>query len=272
MADLDEIMAGRNASASDPAPVQSPAPESNPPPEPVQQQDDGPHDEAEPGQEAGVDPVTGLRKALDAERGKGRKYKEELASVREELSGFKQQFQGFMTAFQAQRGPQQPQQEKPKPDLWDDPNAFVGNTVNEALNPVQQALDFNSRLIAQATHTPDKVSEAEQAFLAAYNSGQLDPRDYHAVVGSPNRYHAAVEWYGRRPEAVRASLEAEIEASILAKYGIAPGQTPPAASPAPAAAPTAQNMPTSFAGHRSAGPRTAPQWTGPQALSDIMKR
>lgn len=270
MADLDEIMAGRGASASDPAPVQSP--ESNsPPPDPVQQ-DAGPQDEPEVGQENDADPVGGLRKALDAERGKGRKYKEELASVREELSGFKQQFTGFIQAFQAQRGPQQPPQEKPKPDLWDDPNAFVGNTVNEALNPVQQALDFNSRLIAQATHTPDKVSEAEQAFLAAYNSGQLDPRDYHAVVGSPNRYHAAVEWYGRRPEAVRASLEAEIEASILAKYGISPGQNAQAASSAPAAAPSAQSMPTSFAGHRSAGPRTAPQWSGPQALSDIMKR
>lgn len=270
MADLDEIMAGRGAPAPDPAPVQSNEPTS-PPPEPVQQ-DDGPHDEPDLGQDPGVDPVTGLRKALDAERGKGRKYKEELASVREELSGFKNQFNGFIQAFQTQQRPQQPPQVKPKPDLWDDPPAYVGNVVEERLSPIEKAIDHNCRLTAHAIHTPDKVGEAEQAFLAAYHSGQIHPREVDEVLGSPNRYDAAVQWYGRRPEAVRASLEAEIEASILAKYGIAPGQNAQAASPAPAAAPNAQSMPTSFAGHRSAGPRTTPQWTGPQALSDIMKR
>jgi hypothetical protein len=100
------------------------------------------------------------------------------------------------------------------------------------LDPVQQALMFNAKLVAESRHTPEKVSEAEQAFLAAVESRELDPRDYYAVVNSPNRYHAAVEWFNNRPEAQRARLEAEIEQSILAKYGIQPGQAPAGQQPA----------------------------------------
>src|SRR4051812_25674651 len=100
MADLDEIMAGRDAPEPSQAPTQPQAP-----PEPVQAP---PGQEPPPAPPDDADPVTGLRRALDEERGKRRKYKDELAAVRQELQGFQSQFAGFMQAFQAQQRPPQP--------------------------------------------------------------------------------------------------------------------------------------------------------------------
>lgn len=266
MADLEEIMAGGGGSTPEADQTQTheqPAADPNPgQPQPEQQPN------PQGGAEDEDNSIEGLHKARDAERAKSRKYKEELAEVRQRLQGFEAQFQGFMQAFQAQQQPRpQPQQAQPPVEIWDDPNAFVGTQVQQALSPVQEALMFNAKLVAESRHTPEKVNEAEQAFLAAVNSRSLHPSEYEAVVNSPNRYHAAVEWFNNRPEAQRERLEAE----ILAKYGIQPGQQPQAA-PQPQPAPNPQAMPTSFAAARNNGPRTTPQWSGPVPLSDIMKR
>lgn len=270
MADLDEIMAGggRTPEADQPQ-THEQVPAAEPHQAPPQGQE--PQDpNLNPNPEDDADPVTGLRKALDAERGKGRKYKETVEQFERRLQAMQDRFEGFFQAFQAQQRPQAPQQEQPPVEIWDDPNAFVGTQVQQALSPVQEALMFNAKLVAESRHTPEKVSEAEQAFLAAVESRQLDPRDYHAVVNSPNRYHAAVEWFNNRPEAQRATLEAELRAQIMAEMGIQPGQPQAPQQHQPAAAP--QAMPTSFASQRNSGPRTAPQWSGPQPLSAIMKR
>jgi hypothetical protein len=275
MADLEEIMAGRGSlPEAEPTTTHEQTPPAAEPQQapPQQQEPQNPDPNANPNPDDDADPVTGLRKALDAERGKGRKYKETVEQFERRLEAMQERFEGFIQAFQAQQRPQQtPQQEQPPVEIWDDPGAFVGTQVQKALDPVQQALMFNARLVAESRHTPDKVNEAEQAFLAAVQSRELDPRDYYAVVNSPNRYHAAVEWYENRPEAQRSKLEAELRAQIMSELGIQPGQTPQAAQQQqPATAP--QAMPTSFASQRNAGPRTTPQWTGPQPLSEIMKR
>lgn len=137
---------------------------------------------------------------------------------------------------------QQPQQPEAPVELWDDPEKYLDTRVSKALDPVQQALMFNARLVAEARYTPEKVNEAEEAFMAAVESRSLDSRDYEKVVSAPNRYHAAVEWFNNRPEAQRARLEAEIEQKLLAKYGIQPGQAP--AGQRPAGAPSQSQQPT----------------------------
>jgi hypothetical protein len=263
MADLDEIMSGQGETAPR-QDVQAQEPAQEPRQAQVQEPPEGGE---------GDDDADGLHKARDAERAKARKYKEELADVRQQLQTFQSQFTGFMQAFQAQQPRPAPQPEPPAPDFFEAPDAFVDQRLKtqleQSVNPMREALMFNARLTANAIHTPERVSEAEQAFLTAVQGRQLDQRTYDAVVNSPNRFHAAVEWFDNRPENQRERLEAE----ILAKYGITPGQEPPAAhsSSQPSTA-QPSTMPTSFAAARSAGPRTAPQWSGPKPLSELMPR
>lgn len=271
MPSLDEIMASRNA-AEDQAPAHDQMPRDEPDRSPPQHDGQAPDNLDPDTPNDDPDPITGLRKALDAERGKGRKYKDELASVRREFEGFRQQFTGFLQGFQ-QQNPQS-QQPKAAPDLWDDPQVYVRNEVGQVVQPMQEALMYNAKLTADAIHTPEKVETAEQQFLEALRGQQLTEREYEAVINSPNRYHACVQWAANRPEAVRERMRAE----LMAEMGIDPGQVqqqrgaPPPQQFRQQQAPDPSSMPTSFAGARNSGPRAAPQWSGPKSLSEIMKR
>lgn len=267
MADLDEIMAGRNAPEPQAEPTQPQAPQ-----EPSQAP---PGQEPPPDAQDDTDPISALRKELDAQRGKGRRYKDELAAVRQEFQNFQSQFTGFMQAMQAQQRPQQPP--PAAPDFWENPDAALDHRLKGAVAPVQQGLadtrEQFSRMMAS-----DKFGE--EAVNAAYaelaQRMQANPQaalpDYQRIMSSPHPYGALVQWHkhqavlkevGDDTGAYRERLRAELMAEIQSRQS---AHAPPAGG-----VPQGQ-MPTNFAGVRSAGQRTAPQANGPLPLSEIMKR
>lgn len=96
------------------------------------------------------------------------------------------------------------QQQKPEkgPDFFENPDAATQAIIERALTPYAQetraALMYLGRMVASNTHGADKVDAAEQAFMAARNTGALDTADYERVVTSPNRYDAVVQWHKRQ--------------------------------------------------------------------------
>jgi hypothetical protein len=262
MADLDEIMSGQGDTAPrQDVQTQEPAQEPQAP--------DGATDR--PQEEA--DPVSGLRKALDEERGKRRRYKEELANNTRELA----ELRGMISALSQAPRPT-PQPPPPPPDFFEAPDAFVDQRLKAQLeqnvNPIRDTLMFNARLTAEAIHTRDTVLAAQTAFDGAMKAGQLDPRDYQRVMQSPNPFHEAVQWHQRNsvlseigtdPQAYREKLRNELRAELEQELGAGQSQPQPSAA-------QPSTMPTSFAAARSAGPRTAPQWSGPKPLSELMPR
>lgn len=126
-------------------------------------------------------------------------------------------------------------QAKP-PNFFDNPDQATNELIVRALTPfaqqTQQQLMAMGRMVAESVHTPDVVSQAEEAFLEAMNDKTLDPVDYERVVQAPNRYDAAVKWYrnqsvlstvGNDPSAwFQAQLEQQLadpkfQASLLEK-------------------------------------------------------
>ncbi|WP_186118278.1 hypothetical protein [Burkholderia gladioli] len=78
----------------------------------------------------------------------------------------------------------------------------------------------------------------------------------------------AMEEIGSDPAAYRQKLRDELLAELQAQQ---PAATHPEQPEAPAA-PAAPALPRSLATARSAAPRTAPAWSGPTPLNDILKR
>lgn len=266
MKSLDEIMSRegepmpeREEPASEPA-IESPHEVAAAPAEAAPEVEAEPHE----ADQSGMVPVG----ALHAERAKGRKYTEELAETRKALEELRAM---VMQPRQPQpsQAPPQPQQPQEAPQWWDDPDKAFEHHARQALDPFQQALMFNARLTAEAVHNPETVKEAEAAFNAAAANGHIDPEVHRRINSSPNPYHAAVQWhqhvkrqealnkYGDDPE---AAFEAEVQRRIAERMG---NQQQPSPQ-------TPQAMPSSFAAGRNAGPRAAPQWSGPKPLSEIM--
>lgn len=123
------------------------------------------------------------------------------------------EMRGRLAAYeQSQRQPQQPQV---APEIWDDPNGAIRHVVGPQFEQFNQMFLAQARELAEVRHTPEKVSQAEQAFMAAMNNRSLDQADYQRVVNSPNRYAAAVQWHQRQavlsevgndPEAYKARV------------------------------------------------------------------
>lgn len=263
MADLDEIMSGGGEPAPTPdVQTQAPAPEPQ-----VQGQ------EPAAGEEDDTDPVTGLRKALDAERGKGRKYKETVEQFERRLEAMQQQFTGFMQAFATQQRPT-PQPPAPKPDFFEDPDGFISQAVQPLAQQQEQQREAFSRMMAVDKHGEEAVNSA---YTELANRMRTDPSvrfDYQRIMSSPHPFGTLVQWHkqqsaiseiGTDPQAFREKLRAEILAEIQQGQGAGQPQPQPTAAQPPV-------MPTSFAGTRSAGPRTAPGWSGPKPLSELMPR
>ena len=208
--------------------------------------------------------------ALHAEKQKVKRYTEEVAEFRRSNESLQRQVSELL-----QRVPV-PQKETPKaPDFFENPEAATAHHVQSQVSP--QFDQINQTLLAFAKDnaitrfTEDAVNEAERAFIAAMQGGKLDQADYQKVVGSPNRYAAAVQWHKRQlaqaeigddPAKYREKLEAEIREKVLAE--INGGQ--PQAQQQPAV------MPSNLAGARNVGARSGPAWSGPAPLQDIFNR
>jgi len=263
VADLDKILSGEGAVASEPEPaveqVTQAAPEGETQPEPTEQ----------PGTEASTGQKMVPHEALHAEKQKVKRYTEEVSDFRKSNEALQRQVSELLQRIPA------PAREKPQaPDFFENPDAATDYRVDQRITPqfeqMNQVLMANAKLVAGIKFTDEKVDEAEQAFIAAIQSKQIDPADYHKVVGAPNRYAAAVQWHqrylaqkeiGDDPAAFRAKLEAE----ILAKHGLTPQ-----AEGKPAAQQPAPVMPSNLATARNVGARSGPTWSGPTPLGDIL--
>lgn len=147
--------------------------------------------------------------ALHAERQKN-------ADLGRQIAELNARFDGFSRA-QPRQAPAQQQEQPVAKDIWDSPEEFTDTRVRTALDPIQKQLIFNARLVANAVNGEDKVNAAMTAFDDLQNKGQLDPAERARVFGSPNPFHAAVDWHKRHSAITRvgndpdAWLEAEME-------------------------------------------------------------
>lgn len=280
MADLNEIMDGRNTPEPDhvPAPQASPEPPQAPPAAPSP---------SEPAPEE--DPVSGLRKALDEERGKRRRYKEELAGVRDELASMRRELMQSLQSAQQQRQPQTPP--LPPPDWFVDPDAAFHARLRGEVEPLQRTFDQQVQGIRQETQaTRHDVSRmvAEQAFGServdgAYGAFQEFERsnpqaaafEAQRILAAKHPWGELVQWHKRQAVLQEvgedtAAYRERVRQEVLSEFQ--QQQQPAPAGNGAAPQTQARVMPGNFAQGRNAGQRSTPQWSGPKPLSEIFKR
>lgn len=270
MADLDTIMSG---GGSDPVTEQQPAIEQASPPRDdgrdengrfaARQPEPAPQPEAQEQRPPdGYIPIQALDARLAKQQEKmERDFQLQMARERE---AWQRQMQGFQ--------PQQSAQPAPPPDFFENPDAAVDHRfqsrIRETIDPIQNQIMFNARLVAESVHGKEKFDAAVKAFDEAVALGQADPRDIQRIKSSPNPFHEAVQWHqrnsvlnevGNDPVAYREKLRKELMAELQQQ----PAQQ---AQPAPGA------MPQSFTSARSPGQTAAPQFNGPVPLSELMGR
>lgn len=265
MESLDTILSGRDA-----APADKPIEEVTQVAEgEAQQQTEATTQEGEGGGQKMVP-----HEALHAEKQKVKRYTEEVADFRKQLSETNAAWERRMAELvQAVKPKQEP---APKPDWFENPEIATQYAVQSTVSPqfehINQQLLSIARDNAETRFTPEKVSEAEQAFISALQSQKLDPADYQKVVSSPNRYAAAVQWHQRQlaqaeigddPAAYKAKLEAEIREKVLAEVKGEGQQQEQQRQPV---------MPSNLAGVRNVGSRSGPAWGGPASINDIFAR
>lgn len=80
------------------------------------------------------------------------------------------------------------------PDIFENPDARIDYRARQQINPIQQALSYNSKLVAKAIYG-DEVEAAEKAFNEAVASGAMDDATYYRINSSPNPFKSATHWY-----------------------------------------------------------------------------
>lgn len=183
--------------------------------------------------------------ALEAER-KGRQdWKEKAIRFEEELKHLRAQ----QSQPQAQQQPSQPQSMTPEMAL-----------LNERFNISEMMAREKYADLDEKMEVFQKAA-AENPALGAELAKQKHP--YEWMYKHATKLQALAE-IGDDPTAYEQKLRDKIMAEIQASQ-----QTTETQQPATQAAPV---LPKSLATSRSAGPRSAPTWTGPTALNDILKR
>lgn len=271
MDDLDSILSGKGTS------VPAPAEETVTPEVETQSEPIADHVE-ELGEAAPKQMVPTA--ALHAERQKSKRYTDQVAEFQKQLTDSQKRMEEqnaqwerrMQELAQSLRPKEPPAPPPPEVDFWDDPKAAAAQAVSPQLQQMQAVMLQQAEQIARIKLGDDKVNAAEEAFLKAHQSGQLDPLDFQRVVNAPNRWAAAVEWHDNKPEnreaQLRTQLQAEIRAQVIAEIK-AKGHLPmddPLVEPA-----DPDLMPTNFADARNAGKRSGPAWSGPPSIQEILK-
>jgi hypothetical protein len=208
--------------------------------------------------------------ALHAERGKAKRYTEQVASFEKRLDETNTAWERRMAQLlERLTPPQQPQQ---APDFFDDPAKATQHLVAPHFQQISQHLQAIAKDNAIVRFSEAEVDEAEQAFLAALKTEKLDPADYDKVVNSPNRFAAAVQWHKRQQAQAEigddpAAFRAKVEAEILAKHGLSPDGNGVQNGQQQQARPA--TFPSNLANARNVGARTGPAWGGPQPVESI---
>lgn len=226
-------------------------------PEPQPEPEDGNDPEAKP---QGTVP----QKALHASRERERQARDEAQALRDEVQQLKGMMQAIATRSQEPAKPV----EQPKPvDFWEDPQAFIQQT----LTPFQQQIaQQNERL----SHSAAIGEFGKEAVQAAYedmgNALSSDPRaqaEYQRIMQSPHPYGELVNWHRNRTALTEfgndpAAYREKVRQEIMAELQQSQPQTPSAPAP---------RLPGDFTKTRNDGPRSAPVFQGPKPLSEITK-
>lgn len=105
---------------------------------------------------------------------------------------------------------------KPKPEIWDDPNAFVQQNIKQNLDPIQQQM---ADMRAQFSHMMTINSVGQEKFDAAYQAldKAIKSRDPEAVAlyqrmqnGSMNPFGDMMNWHNR--QSVFSEVGTDLEA------------------------------------------------------------
>jgi hypothetical protein len=260
------------AEGQQPQPQQPPTPQPPPPP-PDKPEGQTPQEGGD-----GPEPATVPIAALHAERGKTKRYTEQVASFETQVSELRNQNSALQRQVSQllERLPQPQKQPPQDPDqlFYEKPRQAVLQTVEPHLQHVNRAITYNSRLVASSIHGAEVVEEADKAFSDAYARGAIDPADIEKVGSSLNVYDAAVKWHKR--QRLLAEIGDDVEAfkkrirdEALAETQPQPGNGAPQNGAATAQAPV---MPSNLAGARNVGNRSGPKWPGPDKIEDIFAR
>jgi hypothetical protein len=218
-----------------------------------------PQSEPEDGQQTGAVPAAVLAKARNDWKAKTAELEGQLAEVRRQLAEAKQ-------PPAPQPVPQGRTPLPPIPDRQADPAGYI-HAMNERI--IDQHLNTSQMLMEQKIGV-EATRKLQDDFLAL---AQQDPTLVVQARAAVNPYEFARQHVEQTrliaemngdPAAYRARLRSEIEAELRAQ-GL--GQQPVPA--APAISPAA-GMPPSLASVRSAAPRGAPAWTGPDSMEQII--
>lgn len=273
MADLDEIMSSSGSDSVVDIPTQPPEPRtdgrdehgrfaSQQPPE-APQPEQPPVPEAPAQEQRPPDGYVPIQ-ALDARLAKERERAD--AALRQQA----EQFQRQLAAFQQPAKPAEPAKQ---PDYFENPDAAVDFRLKQAIEPLQQSqmsfVEKFSKALAIKDYGKEAVDAAHAELVARVNRDPEGTRfDYQRIMSSDLPYEALVKWHkaqtalseiGDDTKAFREKLRAEILAEIQGGQQ----QQPPTSQAPPV-------LPTSFAGARNAGPSSAPGFSGPKPLSEIM--
>lgn len=207
-------------------------------------------DAAEPEGDDTQEPKMVPLAALEAEREKGR---QKVSAVSERLA----QIEQMLT--QSQQGQKQAEPQK-LPDMFDQPEAYTQSLMQMMQQRESNLIAEMSERFARTQHGSEAV---DAAFEAAKASGVIDQfrgkRDPWGDLVQWHKQHQVMSEIGSDPEAWRAKERERLRQEILAETA---SQQIKQASARPA---------PSLAGSANLGARTAPAWSGPTPLDDILK-
>jgi len=205
--------------------------------------------------------------ALHAAKEKGRAEKERADTLERQMAEMRGQMEMMARMVQQGREPPKPV-DQPKPvDFWEDPQAFIQQT----LTPFQQQIAQQNERLSHSSAIGEFGKEAVQAaYEDMGNALSSDPRvqaEYQRIMQSPHPYGELVNWHRNRTALTEfgsdpAAYREKVRQEIMAELQQGQPQTPSAPAP---------RLPGDFTRARNDGPRSAPVFQGPKPLSEITK-
>lgn len=188
--------------------------------------------------------------------------KEEYAvvrAIRDENRELKQQLAQIQR--QLMQPAPQPQQQQPTADFWDDPHGFMNGFGQQLMQQWEQR-ETNKRLDRSEQAARAKYDDYSDAYDAFEQSAQQNPQliaqmlqadDPGEFVYSRGKTTLEIQRVGSIDD-LKAQIRAELEAE--ARQVIQP----------------AHRLPSTTAADTSIGARSGPEWGGPPALKDILRK
>ena len=241
-----------------PPPEQQPAKPSEQPAEPSEPEDDGEGEQA-----------SGPFAALKDERQKRRDWRDRAVRFETERDELRKQLEEAKRAAAAQQPPPQQYQMPPPIDPVEDPQGFMQrlqevrarDEVNNRLNNSEMLLrrDIGGEAVEALQNEFRAMAKDDPGLIGKLHS-QLDPYSWLKQEVEAQRVLREVR---TDPSAYEAKLRAKWEAERAAADG---GEMPQQQAPG------AYASRPSLANARSAAPRSAPVFSGPTPMGDILRR